>query len=243
MPLAAKDVQRAYLAIGSIRQHVLHPISEIVVVGQDHDAVRQFCRDCDVRYLCEDDVLPATVNEPRLTSDGQLRVRGWLRQQLLKLTAFDYIDAENILVYDADTYLVRDLSFFNGDRQILFLSDEYTKRYDHMIARILGPITRHPRSFVAHFMLLQRDVMKRLHRKALANCGMELIDTILSELDIASYQLSEFEIYGNYMHTFEPDRLVTRYWYNQKVATDRQFSLEELRSRYRHMNSVSAHEH
>lgn len=243
MPLASKDIHRAGLAIESIRRHVMHPISDVVVVGEDDDAIREFCRNGSVRYINEDEVLPPSVNDPRIIKGGALRVRGWVRQQLLKLTAFDYIQADTILAYDADTYLVRDLAFFEDDQPILFLSDEYTGRYEYLIKFLLGPVKRHPRSFVAHFMVLQRDVMKRLHEKVLSNCGLTLCDAILSKLDIANAGLSEFEIYGNYMNSFEPEGFVTRYWYNQKVPPNRRFSLNELEAIYRRFNSVSAHEH
>jgi aminopeptidase N len=43
IPLAEKDVARAGRAVETLRLHVLHPVSEIVVAGQDSDAIRAFC--------------------------------------------------------------------------------------------------------------------------------------------------------------------------------------------------------
>lgn len=243
IPLAAKDVQRARLAIESIRRHVLHPLTDIVIAGQDSEVIRDLCRELRVRYINEDDVLPPNVKAPRFNGDGPLRVRGWVRQQLLKLTCFDYLDAENVLVFDADTYLVRDLAFFAGDRQILFLSDEYTKKYEYLLRFLLGPIKRHPRSFIAHFMLFQRDVMKGLNERINQTCGMTLPDAVLAKLEQANKNLSEYEIYGNYMYNFEPNRFVVRYWYNQNLPASWRRDLSAIEARYRHMNSVSDHEH
>lgn len=243
IPLASKDVQRARLAIESIRRHVLHPLSDIVIVGEDSEGIRDLCRELGVRYINEDDVLPRNVNAPRFNGNGSLRVRGWVRQQLLKLTCFDFLGAENVLVFDADTYLVRDLAFFVGNRQILFLADEYTKKYEYLLRFLLGPIKRHPRSFIAHFMLFQRDVMNGLNEKVIQICGLTLSDAILANLDIASKDLSEYEIYGNYMYNFAPGRFVMRYWYNQNLPANWRPDLTAIETRFRHMNSVSDHEH
>jgi hypothetical protein len=70
-------------------------------------------------YLSTADVLPARIErrrvntrrrrDPRYWWNGR-PIHGWTIQQLVKLAAPDYIDADVILVLDADTYFVRPLS-------------------------------------------------------------------------------------------------------------------------------------
>ena len=244
IPLAEKDLARVARAVESLRRHVLHPISEIVIAGQDSDSIRAFCAASGLRYVCENDVLPAWVNEPRLTPDGALRVRGWVRQQLLKLTVFDWIDAPNVLVHDADNCLLHDVSYFEGERQVLYLSDEYTRRYQPLLDEALGPFSRFHRSYVTHFMLLQRDLVRELNGHVMRQQGAGVSDFIASRLDMAhGFMLSEFELYGNFLNSFHPGRFVTRYWFGRNASDDRDVSLAHLRSRYPGMNFVATHEH
>ncbi len=243
MPLASKDIANARKAIASLRRHLLHPVDEIVIAGQDRDDVRTFSAEAGARYICETDVLPASATRP-LAGDGGPLVNGWVRQQLLKLLAFKYLRADNVFVSDADTFLMRDISLFDGDKQILFLSDEYTRRYHVMTTRLLGPVPRHPRSFIAHQMLFQRDMMEALEARVVDTRGAGLFDAIMRDLDLAKRScLSEYELYGNYLHNFHPSRFVTRYWYNGKVDPNSDVPLDTLRAKYGRLNTVSAHLH
>ena len=244
IPLAAKDAAKATRCVEAIRRHLRHPVTEIVVAGQDHDAVRDFCRDACVRYVNEKDVLPGEVLNLAYTLGGTLNMNGWIRQQMLKLLAFRYLDAENILAFDADTFLMRDISLFDGERQVLFLSDEYTGSFHAMTEKLLGPTPRHNRSFIAHFMLFQRDLMAGLEAAIGRHCGCGMVEAILGRLDrTITASLSEFELYGNYLHRFHPERVAGRYWYNIKIAPGDARGLEKLEKQYRRFNSVSAHEH
>ena len=244
IPLAEKDVARAGRAVETLRLHVLHPVSEIVVAGQDSDAIRAFCAANDLRYVCENDVLPAWVNEPLRGPDGDLRVRGWVRQQILKLTVFDWLEAQNVLVHDADLCLMNDVSYFEGERQVLYLSDEFTSRYQPLLVDTLGPFTRHHRSFITHFMLLQRDLMGELSQHIQRRHGLSMTDFIAARLDMAqAYMLSEFETYGNFLNTFHADRFVTRYWFGRNAPYDKDASLSLLQAMHPRMNFVATHDH
>ena len=241
IPLAAKDIQRAVIAVRSIRRHVKHPIDRILIVGQDHDDIRRFCAAEHLIYINENDILPAAV---LAGADNATKPIGWVRQQLIKLSVFEFTSADNVLVHDSDTYLLRDVAFCCGKRQLLFVADEYTKRYETLLFDFLGPITRYRRSFVAHSMLLQRGLLDSLNRHVVAQTGMSLIDAILHNIELANAgNLSEFEVYGNFLHSFHRGAFETRYWHNRKIAADNRLSLEQLEARFPRANSVSAHKH
>ena len=244
IPLAEKDLPCLPRAVASLRQHVLHPVTEIVIAGQESSAIRAFCAANALRYICENDVLPAWVNDPRLRPDGGLRVQGWVRQQLLKLTVFDWLDGQNVLVHDADNFLLHDVSYFEGDRQVLYLSDEFTRRYQPLLDETLGPFTRFHRSFITHFMVFQRDLVSSLNAHVMRRHGLSMSDFLATHLDMADRgMLSEFETYGNFLNTFHPERFVTRYWFGRNAADARDVSLASLRARYPHMNFVAVHQH
>lgn len=126
----------------------------------------------------------------------------------------------------------------------MFLADEFTPNYHALTQKVLGPGPRHPRSFIAHFMLMQRDLLQAMEARALAQCGMGLVAATLAHLDRnSSSSMSEYEMYGNFLNRHHRDRFVTRYWYNVNVEPHTTASLDELRARHGRMNSVSAHVH
>ena len=244
MPLALKDLYRAEISLASIRRHVRHPIDNIVVVGQDKAEIRAFCSEHSMTYINENDVLPLAMIDYNYRTYGQSKPTTFVLQQLIKLSAFDFMDADNVLVHDADTYFMRDVAFFVGDRQILFVSDEYTKSYERLLLEFIGPIKRYHRSFVAHSMIFQRRLVERLNHKVRNIRGRNVIDAILENIEIADRGgLSEYELYGNFLNSFHSEDFVTRYWYNRKIPPDTMLPLAQLEELFWNMNSVSAHEH
>ena len=237
MPLAEKDVARAGIALAAQRRHLMHPIEAIVVPGQKSALIAKFCADEGLRYIDETELLPRAVLDLDYRFKGY-NLNGWIRQQVLKLTAPSYVDAELIAVFDADTVLLRDISFFDGARQILFTADEYVASYHAMTQKLLGPGPRPKRSFVAHFMLLQRDLLLALTSEIEARHGCGLVEAILKNLDTGiAASLSEYELYGTYVTQRHPARATQRYWYNVKAKTLGKLTLGAARR----FNSVSDH--
>ena len=241
MPLAAKDVARAGRCIAALRAHVAHPITRIVVPGQDDARVRAFCRDHGLDYRNEKELLPPSILGLAYAPGGY-NLNGWIRQQMLKLTAADYLDDDNILAFDSDTLLLRGLSFFQGERQVLFTSDEYQPSYHAMTQRLLGPLRRHPRSFIAHGMLLQRRYLREMTQAIVARHGGELASAIVAQLDRSvAAGLSEYELYGTWLFNRHRDSFVSRYWYNAKAKTIGLDADAPLAARHRRFNSISDH--
>jgi len=212
IPLAAKDIDNAALSVKSVKECLLHPIDQIIIVGQNDKRIEEFCKSNNLKYINEEDILPTEILELK-TEVNRKNNNGWIRQQLIKLNAFDYVDAENILVHDADTIFVRPISFIDDrKRQILFSSDEYIENYHKMTRHLIGPINRYPRSFIAHGMLFQRDLMRSLHQKIYSHCQLNINSAVAfyyEKMDGAS--LSEYELYGNYLFNFHKDRLNIKY--------------------------------
>ena len=237
MPLAVKDLARAHVALGALREHLLHPIERVVVPGQKSAEIARFCADHGAVYVDETEVLPRAVLDLDYTARGY-NLNGWMRQQILKLTAPSYAGAGDFAVFDSDTVLLRGVSFFEGARQILFTADEYVGDYHAMNERLLGPLPRQPRSFVAHFMLFQADVLAELTRAVEARQGCSLTEAVLKNLDRSTVSgLSEYELYGNFLMHTRPDAACARYWYNVKAKSLR----PGARFSARRFNSVSDH--
>ncbi len=242
IPLAAKDLEQAALALQSIRKFVSHPIENIYIVGQNDDQIRSFCHQNATIYINEEDILPESIKNLTYEIAGKSQ-NGWIRQQIIKLTSFAYIDAKTILVHDADTIFVRPISFMDKDeRQLLFTSDEYLKSYHRMTEKLLGPTPRYPRSFIAHGMLFQRDLMAALHNTIQINCGMGLVDAVITHLALNDgAALSEYEVYGNYLYSHFRDRIYLTYWFNYQITHPIAMNFDVLTRRFARFNSVSRH--
>jgi hypothetical protein len=235
MPLAAKDARLALRSIPAIKAHVRHPITDFIVVGQDNADLRELTGTLGATFIPEQTILAPFLDHPLLNI-------GWLKQQFIKLSIFDFIDQDTVLVHDSDTVPVRDIAYFNGEKPIFYLSDEYTHKFFEF-PRLLWPaMKRYPRSFVAHSMVFQRDVMARINANVLSRHSTDLRGFILNHVTRDNFHaLSEFEIYGNFMHQFEPDAFSTSYWYNVKAKLADGERLDEFMARRRRFNSISLH--
>ena len=242
IPLAVKDIEQAGLALQSIRTCLSHPIEHIYIVGQNDDRIRAFCTQNAVIYLNEEDILPESIINLTYEVGGKSQ-NGWIRQQIIKLTAFAFINAETILVHDADTVLIRPISFLDKNhRQLLFTSDEYLASYHRMTEKLIGPTRRYPRSFIAHGMLFQRDVMDDLHRFIRSQGRMEVHEAVIAYLDQSKgLALSEYELYGNYLYNHHKARIYLRYWYNYQITRPTAMDLTSLQRKFGRFNSVSRH--
>jgi Family of unknown function (DUF6492) len=241
MPLARKDAAVAEHTIASLKKHIRHPIQAFIIVGQDCQNLRDLSAKLDVTFIPEGDVLAPYLDHPIVQKSG------WLKQQFIKLSVFDFTSFDNVLVHDSDTIALRDIDYIANGKPILNLVDEYTKKF-FLFPRLIWPeMERHPRSFVAHGMLLQRAIMARLNQNVTAQHGDDLRAFILKNLSQANYDaLSEFEIYGNYLNSFERNAFKTRYWYNVKANPKNMENtkhLEAFIARRRRFNSVSVHVH
>jgi hypothetical protein len=217
MPLAVKDLPHAERSIAAWREHLLHPIDEVLLLGQSSPAISALAQKCEARYIDENEILPQAARDFTYPSPrGNLN--GWVRQQLLKLSADTVASGENFLIVDSDTRPLRPIPFERGGNPILFTSDEYIITYHRCTQRLLGPLRLYPRSFIAHCMLFERDVLEAMKNAIEARTGRPWIDAILQAIDIREhYGFADYETYGTYVYNRYPERFQAEYWYNKKM--------------------------
>lgn len=237
VPLAKKDLAVAEFSIPSLRANIKHKIVRFLIVGQDCEEIHDFCKRHEIEFLSENEVL-----KPYLSHE-LVQQKGWIKQQIIKITAFDYIDCERILAFDSDTMLLRGINYFD-ELPNFYLADEYTKKYMYFIEKILGIKTRAPRSFVAHSMMFERDKMAALNTHCEKLHGTNWVGALLKYADLENYtKFSEYEIYGNFIYHFFKGQFKTRYWFNIKNRKFEFTDVENIRVFYKDFNSVSMHIH
>ncbi len=217
MPLAVKDLPHAKASIAAWRAHLLHPIQEVLLLGQSSAEIAALAKTSGARYIDETEILPRSARDFVYPSvRGSLN--GWIRQQLLKLSADDVATGDRFLIVDSDTRPLRPIAFERDGKPILFTSDEYIETYHRCAARLLGPVKLYPRSFIAHCMLFERDVLAALKRDIAARAGQPWIDAVLSAIDVREhYGFADYETYGTYVYNRYPERFQVEYWYNRKM--------------------------
>jgi Family of unknown function (DUF6492) len=235
MPLAEKDLDVAKFCIAGIRRFLRHPVDRIVAPSQSSRVIEQFCRRHDVEYIEEQTVLSPNVLNFNYRN-------GWIRQQLLKLTACSYLDGDNFLVIDSDTVLARELSFFEGSKQILWTADDLVDDYHPFTQEMIGVVRRHPYSFVTHCMLFQRPLLLELQRVIEERFKVNWVDAILSSIRTGTTAgMSEYELYAHFLLKYHPEAFVTKYWYNKKVSLRGGIDAARARALGRRFNFLSDH--
>lgn len=218
IPVVTKDLANLPLVVQSFRDHLRHAIGLIFVVGND-PAVERVAEEVGCRYVDENVVLPIKKSEVQFFARGKDR-SGWIFQQLLKLYSDQLCGTDNILVADADTILIRPTRFLCDGKPILYYSDEFNITYYRNFEQLFGRKVRTVRSYVAHMMLFNREVLVRLRRHLEERSGkpwhQAIFDSLAKDHPVP---FSEFECYANFLRQCQHVQPLVRYSHNLSLPT------------------------
>lgn len=171
-----------------------HPsIEHVLIVPKDELALFEPCRGANRRLLAKEDVLPKGYRKLPLPYKIDLRpvfykllremwwgptglVRGWIVQQILKLSAPMISDADFFVFADSDNVLIRPLTidrFLENGKVRLYhapgatADSEMHRKWHRVSARMLGlPATEYfGADYIGHLVTWRRDNVLALHRK------------------------------------------------------------------------------
>jgi FkbM family methyltransferase len=238
---APKDYPTLPLVIQSLREHVKHPIEQIIIIAPDSTEVRSIAETSGCTFLDESRQLPLSRTDIIYSSHGIDR-SGWLFQQLLKLAGDQICTNEYFLVIDADTVLVRPHVFVKDEKTLLLYSDEYHNPYFSTYKKLLGTEPTSCVSFISHYMLFHKPKLKALKLAIEQYTGMTWYQAIVENTDRTDPSgFSEYETYGNFISIQYRDLLWTEYSYNLGLKAENR-DLEEQRAHLpRHYRSISFH--
>lgn len=141
---------------------------------------------------------------------GQRSRAGWYLQQFLKL-AWAYINPDKYYVsLDADTFILRPISFFSETKKyLLTIKTEYHEPYFETINKLFaGQINKVvDNSFIAENMIFDCEIVKQMLDEIEKNTSLrgevfyEKILDAIDDKDLLKSGFSEFETYGNYILT------------------------------------------
>lgn len=240
IPVALDDLDTVLLCVQGIRRHLMHPVEKIVVVGPTHPEIKNVCDRAGVTHIDEFLLLSeqARARIRTLGGDDARRLTG----ELIKIAAFDYMTCETLFVCEADTILIRDQTFIADSGHVLYVADDHICGHRHaMNKRLLGDVWPHARSFATHNALFERAEVREMCRLIEARANADWLGAILGELDEDEPDsFSAYELYGTFLWNFHPEKIETRYWFNQQCRSIGPSDLRDLSQAYRGFNSVSA---
>lgn len=123
----------------------------------------------------------------------------WIMQQIIKLNCDKFMSGQ-VLIVDADLVFLKPISILE-EKLLLYTSIEYDKEYYNMIKSLTGinQMTKLNQSFITDFALFNTNVLKMLHADIENFTKQPWKEAIQTRLLIPGYNLSEYELYGNYL--------------------------------------------
>jgi hypothetical protein len=239
VPAVEKDAPVLAQCLRSIRDMIRHQLAEIWVVAPDSETIRSLAAAENCKFVHEDSILPQPAKE--------LKCRGWVLQQFIKLNASSFVSTPDYLVVDADTVFLRPQSFFRNGRAVLRYADQYELLYNRSLELVFGHSRRFPVSFVTHHMLFNAATVKELLRLMEQRFGKPWWEAILQEVDKGHpISFSEYELYAHFALS-QPgwkDRFHLEYWRGLDRYTENFGDLEAIRKTAAgQLNTVSFHWH
>jgi hypothetical protein len=203
-------------AVNGFRKHLKF---ENIVVATGHENFGSFERvlGTAVTLIDEDSLIPGmTLDQVRkLKIPFFPQAAGWYFQQLLKYAwSFQNSQVRHFLIWDADTVLLRPLSFFDEENRVLMTkATEYHALYFETFERLFGFPANYEFSFISQHQMIDKmklqEMLASIHARhpSSLNWAWAILEALPSEGDNL---FSEYETYGHWMKHFHPDSLQYR---------------------------------
>ncbi|MBS0860889.1 hypothetical protein JK226_16440 [Providencia rettgeri] len=138
----------------------------------------------------------------------------WYYQQFLKMSYAFYCESDYYLIWDADTILTREISFFeNGIPLYTEGKEKLNYEYANTYEKIFNKKYLSQKSYIAQHMVINKNIMIKMIDEL---GGLQSLQhTILSNLSgKTNSQYSEYESYFNYLLSLElPYKIIKRNWF------------------------------
>jgi hypothetical protein len=144
---------------------------------------------------------------------------GWYLQQFLKMGfALSLYAKEQYLIWDADTFPLKQLCFYENGKFLITAKTEYHLPYFKTMHKLFGLDKIADYSFIAEHMIIDVDIMKKMISAIMQSDipGSTWHEKIINALDVkeenesSKFAFSEFETYGTFCLKYYPEIFVTR---------------------------------
>ena len=212
-PSYKPDFERCRLLCQSLSKYVSGYDEHLIIVDKkDYDLFSELQGD-KTRLIIKEDILPKWIVKLPLSkkwwfSYKTLPVRGWILQQIVKLSAYEYCDSDNFLFIDSDVSFVRQFNTeeLKADKLIKLTSlerknedyqDKRKQGWHDFAARLfnLPKDTALTKDYISQLVLWKRDNLIELTR-AIENSPMNKKAKPWKEFLCNTLDFSEYTLYG-----------------------------------------------
>lgn len=243
IPAIEKDLATLPHVIDAVRKYVKHPIREIIIVAPRKQRILDLCTKKGCRFVHEDTVLPITKKNIHYQSKKWDR-SGWLYQQLLKLGGDKVCSSKYYLVIDADTVLIRPHVFKMGNKTVFYCRNWSQNEYFKTYKKLMGKSRSSRSSFVTHYMLFKKSKVKQLKQAIESKHKRSWYSAIMKSMNKSKqFAFSEFETYGNFLYSSEPEKMILKPANNKSLHSSfSQISPSKMTSLTKSYRSISFHQ-
>jgi hypothetical protein len=226
IPLIAKDLKIVGDCISSLHKFSLNPIRNIYIISPRDESIIDFAIKNQLIYIFEDEI--CRMSSPEIISYLKSKLMtGWLKQQLIKLNANLIPDIlENFLLFDSDTMLCKKQFFLNTEFSVLKFSDEFHLQYKLANNYLLKDFSFIPLSYISHHQIINVRHLVDLKRKVESYSNKSFNQTFLDAF-LKFKNVSEYELYAQYVLTYHPECYKTQYWFNKNYKENKYLSTDK----------------
>lgn len=236
IPFVLKDLETLGYAVSAAVESSRNPIGRVALITPERTFVHEpnigqlvtelvlshaSLADISLELLVDEEILSNGVLSWLKQEQMPARDRGWVAQQLVKISCALASPFQGSLVVDADTVLMHKRTWLTSDgRQILMIGQESRDAFFSFSNEFLGFQQRARLSFITHHQLMQRDILSRIFGSA--DGLVELMERAVHEAGSAEglRSISEYEIYGAFLSEAMPQRGVFASWGNGSGLRD-----------------------
>ena len=221
-PSYAPDFQRCKLLCWSIKQFVSFPVKHYIVVDKKDLNLFWQLADSNTKILTKEEVLPSWIKRIPFFDkkkniwlnlkgykSGNLLLRGWLIQQMVKLAAAQYVEQEILIFVDSDVAFI---DFFDihtlvdQDKVCLFriefstdMDDKVGRKWKNTAKKLLGLPSQNSYYdyYVDQIVTWKRDNLIQLYKLIEENFEQDWIEVISGVKDLSEYIL--YGIFASYV--------------------------------------------
>jgi hypothetical protein len=230
IPTIGKDQRLLQAYLDRLRSHLYENIGTVFIVAPTTDTtLHDFARENHATLIDERTVLGYGKEKIEYYVGGLDR-RGWLFQQLLKLSGDQFVTASEYIIVDSDTLLTQPYRFHTSDgKTILFESTEWHPPYFEAFKKLFGYDAPHPLSLTSHMMLFSCERLALMKAEIRARHGLPWDEAYRTACDTTNNSgISDYDTYGQWLLKNFPEDTITLPLYNQSFARHRFGNLLDL---------------
>lgn len=212
-PSYAPDFERCRLLCQSVSRHVSGYEQHLIIVDKKDYALFSELESDKVKLIIKEDILPDWLYKVPFSkkwwfSTKTLPVRGWILQQIVKLSAHEYSDADNFLFIDSDVCFIRSFDvkeMFIDDQSLLSslprkeedYQDKRKQSWHEFAAKLFGieDTSILKKDYISQLVMWRRSELLSL-TQSIENSALNNKNKSWKELLCNTLDFSEYTLYG-----------------------------------------------